>query len=88
MFKNNIAYIGLFISLILLFGCGREKVKIELVEKEEARKVDVLIDGSLFTSYIYQETIKKPVLWPVVSPGDVLGPLGVSGHPAWAYRQR
>jgi hypothetical protein len=27
--------------------------------------VDVLIDGKLFTSYIYPNTIKKPVLYPL-----------------------
>ena len=33
------------------------------------KKVDVMIDGKLFTSYIYPESIKKPVLWPVVTAG-------------------
>jgi hypothetical protein len=33
------------------------------------KKVDVLIDGKLFTSYIWPESIKKPVLWPVISAG-------------------
>ncbi len=32
-----------------------------------------MIDGELFTSYIYPEEIKKPVLWPVMSPaGNML----------------
>lgn len=33
------------------------------------KKVDVLIDGKLFTSYIWPESIKKPVLWPVITSG-------------------
>ena len=32
---------------------------------EAARRVDVLIDGQPFTSYIWPETIKKPVLYPL-----------------------
>jgi hypothetical protein len=50
-------------------GCTDEVPLIELQVKEQEKKVDVLIDGQLFTSYIYPETIKKPVLWPVISSG-------------------
>ncbi|MBT6762907.1 MAG: hypothetical protein HOA90_00070, partial [Prolixibacteraceae bacterium] len=39
--------------------------KVELVAKTAEKKVDVLIDGKLFTSYIYPDNVKKPVLWPV-----------------------
>lgn len=42
---------------------------VEIVSNEKMKKVDVLVDGQLFTSYIYPNEIKKPVLWPVVSPG-------------------
>lgn len=41
---------------------------VRLVDQPAERKVEVLVDGKLFTAYIYPETIKKPVLWPVVSP--------------------
>lgn len=50
-------------------GCTDEVPLVELQVKDQEKKVDVLIDGQLFTSYIYPETIKKPVLWPVISPG-------------------
>lgn len=43
--------------------------KVSLVPKPSEKKIDVLIDGKLFTSYIYPNTIKKPVLWPVISAG-------------------
>jgi hypothetical protein len=43
--------------------------KIDLKIEEAAKKVDVLIDGELFTSYIWSENIKKPVLWPIMSAG-------------------
>ncbi|HOY13494.1 MAG TPA: PmoA family protein [Saprospiraceae bacterium] len=42
--------------------------RITLISNEVDRKVDVLIDGRLFTSYIYPSTIKKPVLYPLISP--------------------
>ena len=42
-----------------------EGENIELVRDDEGKKVDVLINGELFTSYIYPETIEKPVLYPI-----------------------
>jgi hypothetical protein len=36
-----------------------------LVDYREKRKVDIYIDGDIFTSYIYPENLEKPVLFPV-----------------------
>ncbi len=41
--------------------------KIQLVRDDANTKVDVLVDGELFTSYIYPSTIKKPVLYPLLT---------------------
>ncbi|MGB7395236.1 MAG: PmoA family protein [Pricia sp.] len=50
-----------------------EKPEIQVKENKAEKKVDVLVGGELFTSYIYPDNIKKPVLWPVMSPdGHVL----------------
>ena len=35
--------------------------QIEVVAKEAENKVDVLVDGQLFTSYLFPTTIQKPV---------------------------
>lgn len=52
-------------------GFAQENIEIKVNEAE--KKVDVIVDNQLFTSYIYPSTIKKPVLWPVISPeGNVL----------------
>lgn len=63
----------IFFSL-LFFHCINSAIAqklpaIKVVPNEGQNKVDVLVDGKLFTSYIYPNEIKKPVLWPVVSPG-------------------
>ena len=45
---------------------------VEVVSDTVAQRVDVLIGGELFTSYLYSDTLdvlKKPVLWPLVSAG-------------------
>jgi methane monooxygenase PmoA-like len=39
--------------------------RIQVIVSNAARRVDVLIDGKPFTSYIYPTTLKKPVLYPL-----------------------
>lgn len=41
------------------------KTGVEIVRKDEARRIDVLIDGQPFTSYIWPEVLTKPVLFPL-----------------------
>ena len=59
--------------------CACERISLE--HNSEDRRVDVVIDGKPFTSYIYPDTIKKPVLYPlrtargtVISRGYPLDP--------------
>ncbi len=47
--------------------------KMELVQNETAQKVDVMVDGELFTSFIYPDTLDKPVLFPInTSQGNTI----------------
>src|SRR5216117_2838768 len=39
--------------------------RVSVAVNEEARRVDVIIDGRPFTSYIWPTTLKKPVLYPL-----------------------
>ena len=57
----------LVLTMIVSFAMAQPKIK--LVSKVAEKKVDVLIGGKLFTSYIYPDNIKKPVLWPVITAG-------------------
>lgn len=63
----------IFFSLLFLYcansAFAQKMPTIKIVPNEGQKKVDVLVEGKLFTSYIYPNEIKKPVLWPVVSPG-------------------
>ncbi len=52
---------------LLLSAQSCSKKNIELTVDEAAKKVDVKIDGKLFTSYMYPDNIMKPVLWPLMS---------------------
>jgi len=39
--------------------------RVSVVVKEQARRVDILIEGQPFTSYIWPEKLAKPVLYPI-----------------------
>ena len=58
----------------VVFGfttCGSSQ-KIEIVSNEAQRKIDVLYDGKLFTSYIYPADLEKPVLYPICTANGTL----------------
>jgi hypothetical protein len=40
---------------------------VQVVANDAGRRVDVTIDGKPFTSYIYPDTLKKPVLYPMLT---------------------
>ncbi|MEX2567583.1 MAG: PmoA family protein [Cyclobacteriaceae bacterium] len=43
----------------------RKNIQVELIVREEEKKVEIFIDGGYFTSYLYSGFFKKPVLYPV-----------------------
>src|SRR5689334_7663267 len=51
---------------------------VQLTVNDTARRVDVAIDGKPFTSYIWPDTVKKPVLYPI---RDAQGTLVTRGWP-------
>ena len=44
------------------------KSRILVIDNPTAKKVDVTIDGIFFTSYLYGAELKKPSLYPIMSP--------------------
>jgi len=72
-----IAELGLRCSLalcaafVVLVGAGAVAQRshsgssVQVVVNESARRVDISVDGEPFTSYIWPDTIKKPVLYPL-----------------------
>src|SRR5437762_2437960 len=46
--------------------------RVEVLPNDAQRRVDVLVDGKPFTSYIYPTTLKKPTLYPVRSASGVV----------------
>ncbi len=74
----------LLIAIFLLGSCGQKQIKevvdqesslkkgVVLVDFREKQKVDIYIDGDLFTSYIYPSDLEKPVLFPVRTASGTL----------------
>lgn len=50
-----------------VFSQSKNKSEVKLNVNDADNKVDVMVDGKLFTSYIYPDNVKKPVLWPIMS---------------------
>jgi hypothetical protein len=58
------------ICFLVFAAAGLVNAQSVKVVKNEARKrVDVEVDGRLFTSYRWDERVKRPVLLPVMTPG-------------------
>src|SRR5215213_8080239 len=45
---------------------------VEVIPKETDRRVDILVGGKPFTSYVWPTTLKKPVLFPLRSANGVV----------------
>ena len=73
MKRNTLIVLITLSSSMLLFSQCSSNQAVDLQVNDAEKKVDVMIDGKLFTSYIYPDNVKKPVLWPVISPaGNML----------------
>lgn len=61
----------LFITFLSIGECFTQSKKdlIQLIIKDKEHKVDILVDGKLFTSYFYpnDSILKKPVLFPILT---------------------
>jgi hypothetical protein len=59
------AVVATLLGTVLVVSARQPHV--EITARDAARRVDVTVEGRPFTSYIYPETLKKPVLWPIRS---------------------
>jgi hypothetical protein len=85
---KSIAIILLIVSFSV--SCGNKSTKqsqnaqglnIAFVNKEADKKVDVMIDGKLFTSYCWLDSVYKPILYPVFTSAGTEITRGWPLHP-------
>ena len=54
-------------------GNSRTSHEVRVQANEAAKRVDILVDGQPFTSYVWMEPLKKPVLYPLrTSAGTII----------------
>jgi hypothetical protein len=72
--KRKLSFL-LVLVIILTAGVAvnAQTSKVKLVRDDVKRKVDVMVEGKLFTSYQYPSNMEKPYLFPVYAPcGSVI----------------
>ena len=52
-------------AVVVSVAAGPDTARVTVIDRPTLQRVDVLIDGQPFTSYIYPDSIKKPVLFPI-----------------------
>lgn len=64
------------ICLLLVMGLARtgygQDTRFTITQNKAERRVDIAIDGKPFTSYIYPDSLMKPVLYPIRSADGAL----------------
>ncbi|MGC1240706.1 MAG: PmoA family protein [Chryseosolibacter sp.] len=67
-----------FLSFALSLSCSpspqkqledEQALSVEFVEQAAQKKIDVLVDGKLFTAYRWPDDVYKPILYPLISSG-------------------
>ena len=64
-------------AFLISIGCSAAN-KVEFKHDESNKKVEVLIDGKLFTAFIYPDDMEKQVLYPILSAS---GKIITRGYP-------
>src|SRR5580698_1386568 len=62
----NRLLLGCMLAMGTLQGMALTK-GVQVVADEAHQRVDITIDGKPFTSYVWPSTLKKPVLYPVIT---------------------
>lgn len=71
---------GTLLSMSIAVVSAQEKV--EFIKKKNEKKIDVKIGGQLFTSFLYPDTLEKPVLYPVNTAAGTMVTRGFPLKPA------
>ena len=50
-------------------GLQKDDYRVRVVPRESERRVDVFVGEQLFTSYLFPDTVKKPILYPLRTAG-------------------
>jgi hypothetical protein len=63
---------AILLSLFLLINVSAQTKAVKFISDEKNKKVDVMVDGKLFTSYSYPDDLDKPVLYPIYTSKETV----------------
>lgn len=75
--KNSFVMIAGITTLLAFSTIGKSQT-VEFKNKELEKKIEVLVDGKLFTAFIYPEDMEKQTLYPIITPS---GKIITRGYP-------
>jgi hypothetical protein len=67
--RSSVYLISLVIGLLAFAAAAATAPQVEFVQGD--KRIDVMIGGKLFTSYMYGDELTKPILYPVHTPSGI-----------------
>jgi hypothetical protein len=65
-----IGLLSIFLTVSCFNRSGNDQgSSIKIVSQETDKKIDILVDGKLFTSFCWPDNVYKPILYPVITSG-------------------
>ncbi len=71
----------LSIAIFPLFTTAQQMEDVKIVKAHNESRIDVFIGSHLFTSFLYPDTLEKPVLFPIFDAGNTIVTRGFPGKP-------
>jgi Methane oxygenase PmoA len=70
--RFRVAFVAGCVAAQLITTPGQEPSRVQVTRNDSAARVDIVIDGRPFTSYLYMSSLKKPALFPLRTAAGVL----------------
>lgn len=68
MINSKKHFILLMISFLTVAASMAQQEKVSITKEDDNKKINVFIGKKLFTSFLYPDTLEKPVLYPIYTP--------------------
>ncbi|MEI9943332.1 MAG: PmoA family protein [Chitinophagaceae bacterium] len=62
---------SILVTSLFFFSTANSQDNVKFIKKEQEKKIDIMVGGKLFTSYLYTDNIDKPVLYPLITSSDI-----------------
>ncbi len=72
LFLSNKLFILSFFMSFIIIANAQKKQTVQLTDDKQKQEIIVTINGNPFTTLMYNDTLYKPILYPVYSPGQQL----------------